>query len=451
MEVHVALRASSLNRAHGALQESLSIATSLIDLIKPCQSLGLEIEAAVHMETADALWAQGEMTSSIGMLRALDDVSFLKAQTIAVGRPDLLSKIGHQVSEARLEKPDRIIEKYLKPALKDLKLTGANEAAKVFHQFAVFCDEQLQDPDSLEDLERMKKLSEMRSSDVADYEELLRKSTSSAERARHTSHLKKAKAWLALDEREYRRHCSSRDELLRQCLENHLLALGASDNHDSNALRFTALWLEHSGKGFANEAVAKVLAKVPSRKFATLMNQLSSRLLDNDSKFQQLLFSLVLRICTDHPYHGMYQIYAGSHSRPNTKDEVAVSRHTATLKVSEQLKRAENSQATWAALGVVIQPYTQLAGEKDDQKYKTGKKLSIKDSPAGAKLIRVLGKHSIPPPTMQIELRADKNYSKVPKMVRFESQMSIASGVSAPKIITAIADNGSRYKQLVWP
>ncbi|KAA8567672.1 hypothetical protein EYC84_008145 [Monilinia fructicola] len=449
VEVHVALRASSLNRAHGALQESLSIATSLIDLIKPCQSLGLEIEAAVHMETADALWAQGEMTSSIGMLRALDDVSFLKAQTIAVGRPDLLSKIGHQVSEARLEKPDRIIEKYLKPALKDLKLTGANEAAKVFHQFAVFCDEQLQDPDSLEDLERMKKLSEMRSSDVADYEELLRKSTSSAERARHTSHLKKAKAWLALDEREYRRHCSSRDELLRQCLENHLLALGASDNHDSNALRFTALWLEHSGKGFANEAVAKVLAKVPSRKFATLMNQLSSRLLDNDSKFQQLLFSLVLRICTDHPYHGMYQIYAGSHSRPNTKDEVAVSRHTATLKVSEQLKRAENSQATWAALGVVIQPYTQLAGEKDDQKYKTGKKLSIKDSPAGAKLIRVLGKHSIPPPTMQIELRADKNYSKVPKMVRFESQMSIASGVSAPKIITAIADNGSRYKQLV--
>lgn len=285
VEVHVALMASSLNRAHGALQESLSLATSMINLIKPCQSLGLEIEAAVHMETADALWEQGEMTSSIGMLRALDNTTFLKAQTISVGRPDLLSKIGHQVSEARLEKPDRIIEKYLKPALKDLKISNGNEAAKVFHQFAVFCDQQLQDPDGLEDLERMKRLSEMRSSDVSDYEELYRKAASSAERARHASHLKKAKAWFSLDEREYRRHCSSREEFLRQCLENYLLALGASDNHDSNALRFTALWLEHSGENFANEAVTKVLAKVPSRKFATLMNQLSSRLLNDIQGF----------------------------------------------------------------------------------------------------------------------------------------------------------------------
>ncbi|EDO00751.1 hypothetical protein SS1G_03224 [Sclerotinia sclerotiorum 1980 UF-70] len=429
VEVHVALISSSLNRAHGALQESLSLTTSLIDLIKPCQSLGMEIEAAVHMETADALWEQGEMTSSIGILRALDNTSSLKAQTISVGRPDLLSKIGHQVSEARLEKPDRIIEKYLKPALKDLKTSDGHEAAKVFHQFAVFCDQQLQDPDSLKDLERMKKLSEMRSSDVADYEELLRKATSSTEKARHNNYLKKAKTWLGLDEREYRRHCSNRDEFLRQCLENYLLALAASDNHDSNALRFTALWLEHSAENFANEAVAKILPKVPSRKFATLMNQLSSRLLDNDSKFQRLLFNLVLRICTDHPYHGMYQIYAGSHSRPNTKDEIAISRNKATLKVSEQLQRAENSREIWAALGFVIQPYTQLAGEKDEQKYKTGKKLSIKDSPAGLKLNNIVRKYSIPPPTIQIDLRADKNYSKVPKMVRFESQMSIASGV----------------------
>ncbi|KAF7935754.1 hypothetical protein EAE99_002734 [Botrytis elliptica] len=449
VEVHVALMASSLNRDHGALQESLSLTTSLIDLIKPCQSLGLNIEAAVHMETANALWEQGEMTSSIGILRALDNASFLKSQTISVGRPDLLSKIGYQVSEARLEKPDRIIERYLKPALKDLKGSDGYEAAKVFHQFAVFCDQQLQDPDSLEDLERMKKLSEMRSNDVADYEELLKNATSSTERQRHQSYLKKAKTWLGLDEREYRRHCSNRDEFLRQCLENYLLSLAASDNHDSNALRFTALWLENSAENFANEAVAKVLPKVPSRKFATLMNQLSSRLLENDSKFQQHLFGLVLRICMDHPYHGMYQIYAGSHSRPNTKDEVAISRNKATLKVSEQLQRAESSRAIWNALNYVIQPYTQLAGEKDDQKYKTGKKLSMKDSPSGLRLNNILKKYPIPPPTIQINLRADKDYSKVPKMVKFESQMSIASGVSAPKIITAVADNGARFKQLV--
>jgi len=40
-----------------------------------------------------------------------------------------------------------------------------------------------------------------------------------------------------------------------QSLENYLLALSASDDHDNNTLRFTALWLEHSEESMANEAV----------------------------------------------------------------------------------------------------------------------------------------------------------------------------------------------------
>jgi ataxia telangiectasia mutated family protein len=162
VEVETALLSSKLNRAHNALQESLSLSTSLIDLVQPCQDLGLSIEAATHLEAANALWDQGEMASSIGMLQALDKSASFKSQTIPVGRSDLLLKIGHQVSVARLEKPDRIIENYLKPALQELGgRKNGNEAGQVFHQFAVFCDQQLQDPDSLEDLERLRKLSRM--------------------------------------------------------------------------------------------------------------------------------------------------------------------------------------------------------------------------------------------------------------------------------------------------
>jgi ataxia telangiectasia mutated family protein len=50
---------------------------------------------------------------------------------------------------------------------------------------------------------------------------------------------------------------------------------------------------------------------------------------------------------------------------------------------------------------------------------------------------------------MQIELSPSLDYSKVPYMVRLEPQMSIASGVSLPKIITALGSNGARFKQLV--
>ncbi|RFU31795.1 hypothetical protein B7463_g4570, partial [Scytalidium lignicola] len=450
VEVQTALLSSALNRAHGAHHESLSLATSLIDLVQPCKTVGLSIEGSAHLEAANALWDQGEVTSAIGMLQALEGSTALKQQSIPVGRSDLLAKIGHHVSVARLEKPDQIIEKYLKPALEELRgRNNGGEAGKVFHQFAIFCDQQLQDPNNIEDLERLRKLSQMKESEVNELAKMLKNATSSMEKAKYKGHYAKAKQWLSLDEQELRRHTSSRDEFLRQSLENYLLALSASDDHDNDALRFTALWFEHSDIKLANEAVSRQIGRVPSRKFAPLMNQLTSRLLDTGVDFQQLLFSLVLRICTEHPYHGMYQIYAGTSTRANPKDEAAISRFKVTTKVGSQLANVPQAGSIWASINATNRAYCQLAGEKNDQKYRAGRKVSLKESPAGARFNSILPKYSIPAPTMHINLAPDLDYSKVPVMVRLESYMSIASGVSAPKIITAIASNGARYKQLV--
>jgi ataxia telangiectasia mutated family protein len=450
VEVQTALLASALNRAHNALQESLSLATSLMDLIKPCQDLGLNLEVAVHLEAANALWDQGEMSSSIRILQALDDGPSLKKQTIHVGRSDLLSKIGQQVSVARLEKADRIIEKYLKPALKELKgYTNGSEAGQVFHQFAIFCDQQLQDPDGLEDLERLKKLSKMKRDELDQLDVMMKKASSSIDKAKYKAYHGKAKTWTKLDEEELQRHNSIREEFLHQSLENYLLALGASDDHDNNALRFSALWLEHSEEQLANESVSKHLSRVPSRKFAPLMNQLTSRLQHSDSPFQRLLFSLVFRICTDHPYHSMYQIYAAVNSKANSQDDSAKSRNKVALRLGGEFKGVEKTERIWLSINATNKAYCVLAGEKDDQKYKPNQRVNIKESPAGNRLTALLSKCHIPPPTMQISLASDLDYSKVPLMVRFEPQMSIASGVSAPKIITAVANNGSRYKQLV--
>lgn len=451
VEVQTALLASELTRAHNALQESLSLATSLIDLIPPCRDLHLNLDVAIHLEAANALWDHGEISSSIGMLQTLEKerTASLKKQEIPIGRSKLLSQIGSQVSDARLEKPDRILENYLKPALSELKgKNDGSEAGQVYHQFAVFCDQQLQDADGLEDLERLKKLSKMKEDEVNELTKLA--STSShSEKNRVKGHLSKARTWLKLDQEELQRHVSSREEFLRQSLENYLLALSASDEHDNNALRFTALWLEHSETQLANEAVSKHLVRVASRKFAPLMNQLTSRLQESTIKFQRLLFDLVLRITTDHPFHGMYQIFAGVSTRANSKDETAISRHAAAVKLSKELGANQKAAPVWNSVALINKIYCQLAAEKDDQKYKSGRKVSLKDSPAATKLNSAIAKYGIPSPTMQIDLAADMDYSKVPVMLRLEPVMAIASGVSAPKVITAITNNGEKFKQLV--
>ncbi|TGJ87704.1 hypothetical protein E0Z10_g1018 [Xylaria hypoxylon] len=447
IQVKSMLLSSNIHRYHQAFQESLNIATSLTHLVQPSADLGLNIDSAARIEVANSLWDHGEMVPSIRMLQHINEDIDLKKQAIAVSRPDLLAKTAHQISVARLEKPDSIQKNYLQPALKELKgKADGEEAGKVYHQFAIFCDEQLQNSDSLEDLARLQHLKQGKKDEVVQLMGLVSNAKDTQTKARFTSHLNRARQWLGLDEQELRRVEQSRGEFVRLSLENYLLSLIASDEYNNDALRFTALWLERASEDYTNEAVRKYIDKVPTRKFAPLMNQLTSRLLDQSSSFQKLLIELVYRICVDHPYHGMYQIWSGTRSKPKKEDEAARLRKQATEMVGKKLADTKPATNTWTAIYYTSKAYHALALEGN---YKGGQKIQIRESAAGTVLASSLAKYRIPPPTMQIELSATRDYSSVPLVTKLEPTMTIASGVSAPKIITIIGSNGERFKQLV--
>ncbi|KAI1212423.1 uncharacterized protein F4807DRAFT_416061 [Annulohypoxylon truncatum] len=444
------LLSSGVYRHHQATQESLNIATSLTDLVSPSAGLGLHLDSIAKFEAANSLWDHGEMTSSIHMLQSIDEDPNFKKQTIPVSRPDLLAKTGYQISVAKLEKPETIQKDYLQPALKELKgKTDGQEAGKVYHQFAMFCDEQLQNPDGLEDLARLQHLKKGKSDEVSQLKVLVSSERDSQKKQRYQNHLAKARQWLELDEQELRRVEQSRTEFVRLSLENYLLSLISCDDHNNDALRFTALWLERSDEDITNEAVRRYIDKVATRKFAPLMNQLSSRLINQNSLFQKLLFELVYRICVDHPYHGMYQIWSGWWSRTNKNDDVAVLRQEATVTVGKRLAKTDSVATIWTAIDKTNKAYHKLATELDPSRYKAGQKVAVRDSVAGSALSSTLAKYQIPPPTMQIELQASRDYSQIPYIAKIEPNMSIASGVSAPKIITVVGTNGERFKQLV--
>lgn len=116
-----------------------------------------------------------------------------------------------------------------------------------------------------------------------------------------------------------------------------MLALTASDEHDNDALRFYAIWLENADSELANAIVNRYIDKIASYKFARLMNQLSSRLQADSSLFQKLLGNLVLRICKEHPFHGMHHITAGTHD-PGTNQEASRLRHQAAKQIAAKLK-----------------------------------------------------------------------------------------------------------------
>lgn len=265
-------------------------------------------------------------------------------------------------------------------------------------------------------------------------------------------HLDNAKKWFRLDDEEYQRLKDIRERFIAQSLENYLRSMAASDTYVNDTLRFVALWLDQSESENAQLAVGKYLETVSSRKFAPLMNQLFSRILDSSDSFQQLLTNLLYRVCCDHPHHSLYQLFAASKSKGTKNDVVANSRYSAAGKLADKIMKQSRTGNLWVALHNCSIAFVRLANEKlSDQKVKAGSKLLLRNIESGRKLEQTVHDSSTktPPPTMKIALRADRDYSSTPTILKFNPEVSIAGGISAPKIVTIVATDGTRYKMLL--
>lgn len=93
LECQVVLASSRMSRAHAAFQNALTAVTYLTGLTQQCEDAGVNVAAAVQFESAQVLWEQGEMSTSIRMLQELQSNVNPKAQLIHVGRPEILAKL----------------------------------------------------------------------------------------------------------------------------------------------------------------------------------------------------------------------------------------------------------------------------------------------------------------------------------------------------------------------
>lgn len=458
MEVEALVSSSSVCRKHGALQESLASVTYLSDIVPQCKAIGLDIEAVAQHEVANVLWEQGETEVSIRMRQHLIDHANFDSQNADLSLPVLLARLGHHLAEARLAKPDTIMNEYLEPAIRELKgQRQGSGSGQVFHEFALFCDKQLLSPEAAEDMDRIKTVMDRKLQEYHDFTKLSKTDKSRGMRETYHRNARRAKTWYDLDNAEYERMRKGREQFLRQCLENYLLSLSACDEYNNDALRVFSLWLEYCDTPLANQAVKTYLKDVPSGKFALLMNQLSSRLQAEENDFQHLLMELVFRICVEHPYHGMHQIFAiqmkvGAITREDVvraKDESAKSRQKAASGLATALSSDKRARPYWSSISQSNEIYHHLAmfkGEKESTQQ--GRELQLDRYKESKDLVSKVPRLNVPPATLQIEVRPNMNYSDLPRIAGFKSTMSIANGLSAPKIITAKGTDGRPYKQL---
>ena len=352
---------------------------------------------------------------------------------------------------ARLERPEEIISQYLKPAIAQLgAVKQGSEAGRVFYEFASFCDQQLQNSGNAEDFRRLERLSQRRAAEVEQLSSMVRSTPSSQKENKRSLRIAEGRArqWFNLDNEEYLKAKNSRDDFVRQSLENYLRALQACDDFNPSVVRFFALWLEHADSSPANDAVQHVLQKVPSWKFVGLTNQLTSRLLEDGSGFQKTLSALVVRMCVGHPYHMVHTIYAGASSSVSATDETGNLRKNAATKIKKHIREHNVVGDLVSRIWQSCHAYVKLAQAKIGPPARNQKLTvqNVKIATEVEKIIRVL---NVPPATLHLDLRPGLDYHDVPLVSRFRQEIKIAGGLSAPKILVAVGTDGKDYRQLV--
>ncbi|KAI5205260.1 hypothetical protein AUEXF2481DRAFT_9016 [Aureobasidium subglaciale EXF-2481] len=450
IEARSVISSSQFARRNDLIQQSLTAATYLSQLVPICQEVDVKMDAAAHFEVATTLWRQGEISTSVQMLQELCLRTDLLGQSIQVGRPGMLAQLGHEIADARLEQPGEVIANYLRPAIEQLDdTTSGSETGKVYHEFGSFCDQQLQDPGNLEDYQRLAKLRDRKLGELKQYDELIKRlPASDKERKKDLQRQQKVvHTWYKLDDEEFQRMKRSRDDFVRQSLQNYLRALKVSDEFNSSVVRFFALWLEHSDSEIANTVVQKNLPEVPSWKFVGLMNQQTSRLQRDSSIFQQSLASLITRVCTDHPHHGVHYLYTTCYSSVVESEQAALSRRNAAHEIATKLSNDKRMAETMRRSFKVSNAYHKLAEVKMNPKEFKGK-ITVNMVPQAKEMVSTVMSRKMPPATMSVKLRLDCDYSSVPIVARYRDDIRIANGLSAPKIMVAIGTDGKEYRQL---
>ena len=343
----------------------------------------------------------------------------------------------------------------------DIKDSGA-----AYYQFALFADRQyhtmMKSPDSI----RMKLYVDRKRKEV---EERTRESYQSYGSHQSTTDkaLERAKKVLEEDEHRYDEHIRAQVTFLKQAVSMYSRSLLVSDDFDDDsAIRLCSLWFanfDFDKENFQSELAAAV-ANVPSRKLVVLAHQLTARLGRTEamskSSGQNILQPLLRRMCREHPFHSLYQVFclqsdgdvsSSSDRRRSGRYSTSMSqvdRSTAAVSLFDQLLSEGDTQGRTKDIRILCEASLAFANYPLKEQYKSRRPPSSIPIPVAQRL-RTIQNLRVPVMTVDTPLDPTSRYDDCIWVQKYEPQFSTAGGLNLPKIGICVGSNGKSYKQLV--
>jgi ataxia telangiectasia mutated family protein len=336
--------------------------------------------------------------------------------------------------------------------------------ATVYHQCAVFADRQyhtiLRSPDAI----KWKLYAERKEKEIQHRrEQILRTQSDPRALAGLTHDQKQAERLLREDTQRYKKHSESLSTFLQQAIDMYSRCLQAADDFDNDGhIRLVSLWFANFNDNDLQDKVRFSIDRIPSRKFVFLAHQLSARLAksanDPVTGSQDTLQNLILRMCREHPFHSLYQVYClrpssgathggrRSSSRldlPSSQGE----RAAAAADIFDRLRADPSSNQQVVNVEQVCDAYLQWAKRPIRGVVNKGRSGPY-DIPVGM-LILKLNDVRVPVLTVNTPIDPALQYQNCIWISHYERTFETAGGINLPKICYCYGSDGTRYKQLV--
>jgi serine-protein kinase ATM len=334
----------------------------------------------------------------------------------------------------------------------------------VFYQYAIFAERQyqvfLKSPDTI----RFRIYMDRKNRELSEQRELLAKASHGSQ-AYHELSINQGKTEKLLkeDRKKFFEHNQTMSHFREQALEMFSRCLEAGDEHSSYAvMRFCSLWLANFDEEELQVKIQPMVARIASHKMVFLSHQLSARILKEDEKpsiGQLTLRSLILRMCREHPFHSLHQLYCLRQTqglptggrRQSSRIEYASSqadREAAAADIFAILREDKEVQERVLDFERLCDASLEWAKYPVKKSIATSKRKGPYRIPDNIQ-IRNLKDIKVPVMTAHTPLDMSMRYDDCVWVARYESTFSTAGGVNLPKISICWGSDGKPYKQLV--
>jgi len=479
---------SKMARKTGNIQSSQNSIELLHNVVNEENEVhNLKLYNRLILEEAKILWNQEENSLAINMIRKhINDISSNNLTFSSINNEEyanekneilyqLLSHLGNWIGIQRLENPASIIENYMEKAVKIME-NGNMKSSEVYFKFADYSNNQYQimcQPDICV----QQKLLSYKEKELEALNISIKNTKSTTERNKFEIQKRRIETQIELDKSEINRVVQTQEIFLIKAIENYLKTLVHSDQYDICVFRLIALWFKNKYNTLINQYIYKYIKIIESRKFLTLIYQLSARMslanADKKTKYFVLTVNaLIQKMIIDHPYHCLYQIIALRNG------DILSSSDIQYFSSPEKRKQHLNSgiinkqtmlriQAASAMLNSVMkhrhlahlikeveflsEAYIELAALKfsaNDRKKLINNKKPI---PFGSKLklSKIKELERVPIATKSLPVDPTCEYKNIVYIQGYKPSFQLIGGINLPKVLECMGNDGKIYKQLV--